>query len=226
MQNFERYAFYILLAGLALAILGYLGAVLAAFRTRIAWGVSLLVFPPAVIPFFLTHARRVVIPSILLGTGALLIAAPFAVNALSPYFVDLGPFENKVGGELHLTLTGWDRKSDQYDAVLRARPQATVVQMANSDVTNEALTPLTSLPNLRELDLNGTQVDDAGLATLAKLPKLKILRLRDTKITDEGFQKHLAPLESLDELDLRGTAVRSANVRAWKAAKESRKALQ
>jgi hypothetical protein len=225
MHNFERYAFYLMLIGLALCMLGYCGAVLAGFRTRVAWGVSLLIFPPAVIPFFLTNARRVVGPSLLLGTGGILIAAPFAANALSPFFVDLGPLENRVNGELHLTLTGWNRAPEEYVAVLRARPQTVVLQMANADVDDPVLKTVASLKNLRELDLNGAQVTDVGLAELASLPSLQILRLRDTKITDEGFQTHLFPLENLKELDLRGTGVSSAALRTWKAAKSGRKEL-
>jgi hypothetical protein len=63
------------------------------------------------------------------------------------------------------------------------------------------------------------------LLVLKELPELKTLRLSKTKITDEGFREYLEPLDGLRELDLRGTQVKSATVRAWKAAKEGRKAV-
>ncbi len=98
--------------------------------------------------------------------------------------------------------------------------------MANPDVTDETLQPLLTLELLKELDLNNTKITDAALPTLAKLPNLEILRLKDTRITDAGFQTHLAPKETLTQLDLRGTTVKSSTVRAWKAAKPGRRALQ
>lgn len=128
-----------------------------------------------------------------------------------------------MDGELHITLTGWEQNN--YD-VLRARPKTVVLQMANADVSDATLEHLRELPLLRELDLNDTQITDAGLATLAELPALETLRLRNTKITDAGFKQHLFDGERLIELDLTGTQVASATVRAWKTLKEGRKALK
>jgi hypothetical protein len=225
MQNFERYAFYVLLAGLTLVLAGYLCALLVAFRTKVAWGVASILFPPASLLFCARHARQAKVPLGLLSVGGLMIGAPFALNAVSPHFINLGPLENRVDGELHLTLTGWDRKSADYAPALQTRPHAVVLQMANPDVTDATLELLRPFHSLRELDLNDTQVTDVGLKTLAELPKLKIVRLRNTKISDEGFQQSLAPLDTLEEVDVRGTSVRGATLRAWKSAKPGRKEL-
>jgi hypothetical protein len=82
------------------------------------------------------------------------------------------------------------------------------------------------MTRLRELDLSGTQVTDKGLAVLEGLPNLQELRLRNTRITDAGFQEHLAPMESLQKLDIRGTGVSAETARAWREARDGRRVLR
>jgi hypothetical protein len=174
----------------------------------------------------LRHARRAIGPLLLLLAGATLVAAPYGFSALSPYLIDLGPLEETVDGQLHITLTGWDRKPDEYAAVMRSRPRVAVLQMANADVTDATLEPIAGLQNLQELDLNDTQITDASLPRLAQLPKLQRLRLRGTKITDEGFKTHVEPMPTLKELDVRDTAVARETVDAWRRAQPNRRALR
>ena len=118
--------------------------------------------------------------------------------------IDLGPRERLVGGEVHLTLTGWDR--GDY-SVLTRKPDAVILQMANPDVTDATLSYVKGMSRLRELDLNGTKITDLGLSALQGLPALETLRLRDTGVTDAGFRDVLATSETLKQLDLRGTKV-------------------
>ncbi|MGE0606352.1 MAG: hypothetical protein AB7O62_04430 [Pirellulales bacterium] len=158
----------------------------------------------------------------LMAAALALMVGPIIIGWLMP--LDLGPYQKTVDGEIHLTLTGWDRQD--YGPVLSQRRQAAVLQMANPDVTDETLQLLAGMPNLREVDLNGTKVTDAGLAALAVLPKLEDLRLSRTAITDDGFRQHLLEKESLMKLDLRETEVASKTVRAWKAKREGRMALK
>ena len=219
----ERYLALVLIAGIAVAAIGFLWLVAVGFRTRLAWGVGLLLFPPAALAFIPRNFRRTFAPTFLLLIGAGLIAAPYAINYVAEHWIDLGPRERVVDGELHVTLTGWDLKDYQ---VLRSRFDTVVLQMANADVTDATLEHLRELKLLRELDLNDTQITDAGLKVLAELPALETLRLRNTKITDAGFKEHLFDKERLAELDLTGTEVASATLRAWKKLKEGRKALK
>jgi len=219
----ERYLAIVLIAGLVVAAIGFLWLVAVGFRTRIAWGVGLLLLPPLALAFIPRNFRRAFAPTFLLLVGGGLIAAPYAVNYVAEHWIDLGPRQRVVDGELHVTLTGWDQKDYQ---VLRARPKTVVLQMANADVTDETLEHLRDMQSLRELDLNDTQITDAGLAVVAELPALETLRLRNTKITDAGFKQHLFDNERLTELDLTGTQVASATVRAWKKLREGRKALK
>ena len=97
-----------------------------------------------------------------------------------------------MDGELHVTLTGWDRHRPSTPAFC-AGPAVVVLQMANPDVTDDTLDYLSGMAQLRELDLNDTAVTDAGLAKLARLGTLQSLRLKDTAITDAGFRDTVLP---------------------------------
>jgi len=212
---------YVFLAGLALLGVGFLALLVVAFRTRWWWGLLVLVFPPAAVVFFARHPRPSLVPSLLMFVGLLMAAGPPVVNRLRP--IDLGPLERTVGGEMHLTLTGWDR--DDY-AVLEQKRGAVVLQMANPDVGDPTLAYLTGMERLRELDLNGTRVTDRGLKSLEGLPRLEILRLRDTNVTDAGFRESLGRTAALRQIDLRGTRVSRELAREWMDAKPGRRVLQ
>lgn len=222
----ERIGFPLIITGLALLVLGYLWLLVRGFRTDKRWGFALLIPPwfPQAGAFALRHRKPARGPILMLFVGLLLFSTPFILNFANRYLLDLGPLENRVNGELHLTLTGWDRKD--YDTVLGARPDVVVLQMANADVNDETLKCLEGLDKLRELDLNETQISDKSLPLIARLPQLESLRLRRTRITDQGFQTYIVPIETLRELDLRGTQVKSATVRTWTKGREDRKALR
>ena len=194
----------------------------AAFRTRVWWGLGILVFPPVAIAYFAKHSRQSLIPSLVMFFGVVMAAGPPIYTKLRP--LDLGPRAPIVNGVLHVTLTGWDQKDY---SVLRHYPSAVVLQMANPDVTDETLIELKGLNQLRELDLNGSQVTDAGLKTLVQeLPALETLKLSRTAVTDVGMTESISRLESLKRLDLRGTKVSVEVVKAWREAKPSRRVLQ
>jgi hypothetical protein len=217
----EDYIPYFFLTGLALAALGWLALLVTAFRVRVWWGLGLLVFPPLALEFLVRHGPRSAIPARMLMIGAVLAVGPPLYTRLRP--IDLGPRERVVSGETHLTLTGSDLKDY---SVLAKKTQVVVLQMANPDVTDATLEYLKGMSHLKELDLNGTRVTDAGLATLKGLPALETLRLRGTKVTDAGFRDSLAGMESLKQLDLRETQVSRDTVKAWREAKEGRRAMQ
>lgn len=73
------------------------------------------------------------------------------------------------------------------------------------------LKPLSSLKELRKLDLSRTAVTDSGLGYLSDLRNLEYLSLADTSITGEGL-RHLSNLRNLKELDLRKTEVGDAGL--------------
>ena len=219
----ETRLFYIALAGVVLAAIGLLWLIVAAFRVRWYWGLAVLLFPPLGLAFALRIRVRegAAWPLAVLAVGLAVGSAPILYNKLTP--IDLGPYEKRVGDELHLTLTGWDRRDY---SILAARPGAAVLQMANPDVTDKTLAHLKGMTRLRELDLSNTQVDDDGLGELEGLTALESLRLKGTKITDEGFRRWLAPREAIIQLDLQGTRVTRESGKAWKAARPGRRLLQ
>jgi hypothetical protein len=219
----ETFGVYLLLAGAGIAVFGWLWLLIRAFRVWWLWGTGLLLLPPLVIFFLWRHGSRVKLPVSLMLLGGVVALTPITINRYQQLYLDLGPHESTVDGELHLTLTNWDK--DDY-SVIAERPDAVVVQMANADVTDRTLDHLRGLKKLRELDLSDTRITDAGLEVLAELPKLKDLRLARTQITDEGFREHLFASESLMRLDLTGTAVKSRTIREWKQAKAGREVLQ
>lgn len=174
----------------------------------------------------LVRWRRSRRPLSLFLAGSLLCAAPFTyTHLIEPvvfhYFRP--PYVADVNGELHVTLTG----IANYDYAKLARfQQAAVLQMANPDVTDDTLKRLSTFARLKELDLNDSPITDAGLAELRQCPRLETLRLKNTKISDAGFRTHLLDRESLMEIDVRETQVKSKTLRDWRALKAGRKFLK
>jgi hypothetical protein len=215
-------AFYLQIGGLVLAVAAWFWLIARAFRQHRGWGLSSLLIPPVGgVLFAGRYPSQGTSPLLVCLLGLLVATTPAIYAHCVP--LDLGPRERLVDGELHLTLTGWDRKDY---SLLRSKPDVVVLQMANADVTDESLKPLHEMKGLRELDLSDTQVTDAGLMILKDLPALTRLRLAKTKITDQGFRDALSGKDSLMQLDLRGTAVSHEAGRAWHDAKAERRILQ
>lgn len=213
---------YCWLAGFVLAIAGALALLVVAFRTRLAWGVGMLLVPPIAVAYVVRYPRRARWPTSVLALGLAAMAGPALYTRYWP--IDLGERRRVVDGEVHLTLTGWDRTD--YAAALRRNADAAVVQMANPDVTDRTLTYLDGMTALRELDLSHTRVSDAGLRVLARLPRLRTLRLRDTRLTDAGLTEALGPIETLTRLDVAQTEVSAAALDAWIKSRPGRRGVR
>jgi hypothetical protein len=214
-------AFYMQVVGVNVAVLAWIWLIVRAFRTRRGWGFASLVFPPADLAFAARHPRKGIPPLTLLLLSLLVASIPALYTHYVP--LDLKPRDKLVEGQRHLTLTGSDRKDYSN---LKLNPDVVVLQMANSDVTDETIQVLRGMNALQELDLNGTQLTDAGLNVLKDLPALSDLRLARTRITDQGFRDALFSKSSLMKLDLRETRVSPETVQAWRDAKPGRHALR
>ena len=202
---------------------GWAWLTIRAFRERFSWGMGCFLFPPAFIAFAVMYWKRAAQPCMVILTGFVTIALTFGVSHLLANTVDLGKAETRVDGEIHVTLTDWDRTDYSF---LRSRRDIVVLQMANADVTDEVVAQLDGSMMLKEIDLSNSAVTDKSLPILAKIPNLHTLRLKGAKITDEGFRAHLLNKESLKMLDLRETGVASKTKREWKKlSQDERRAL-
>lgn len=159
-------------------------------------------------------------PLVITAVGLLVAFSPAIFTRLIP--IDLGPYEQTVDGERHLTLTGWDRKDY---SVIAARPDTVVLQMANEDVTDETMRHLEGLSKLRELDLSFTKITNDGLSVILSLPELERLRLQDVAITDDGFRKYVMPHPKLKQLVLQGTQVSEELKQQWSSETPDRMAM-
>jgi hypothetical protein len=215
------WAFYLQFGGLAIAALAWIWLLVRAFRQHRRWGLGSLVLPPVGLAFTAWHPRKGAAPLTLFLVSLLVAATPTFYTLFVP--LDLGPREQIVGGQRHVTLTGWDRKDY---SILKFKTDVVVLQMANPDVTDASLESLQEMKALQELDLSGTQVTDEGLKILKDLPALSKLRLARTKITDQGFQDLLFAKDSLMQLNLSGTKVGRETIQHWREAKSGRTAMQ
>ena len=94
--------------GFGLLLAGWIWIVFVAWRSRLAWGMTVLLFPPAGLLFAIRRSSGARTPLMVRMLGLLLVAGPPVVNRLLP--LDLGPRDTLVEGQRHLTLTGWVRR--------------------------------------------------------------------------------------------------------------------
>lgn len=219
----EQYAFALLIAGNALALIGYLWLVIRAFGTSLGWGLGTLILAPVGLVYALLHFRRALWPLVLILVGVILASSPIILNLVAGEKVQVTAQEEKktitvpdgtIVVEERVTLTGATR--EEYTKL--AGKSFAVVQWANPDVTDADVAALKGMTSLREIDLNGTQVTDATLKLLAELPALEVVRIARTKVTPEGVETHLLSRPKLKEIDVRGVKVPRATMQKWKDA--------
>lgn len=105
-----------------------------------------------------------------------------------------------------LALAAHDVEENQMTHLAEASRLRSLDLGLNQGVTDEGLSHVAGLSDLRWINLLKTPITDAGLAHLAGLVKLSILWLSDTRITGAGL-KHLAGLKGLEQLGLAGTDI-------------------
>jgi Leucine-rich repeat (LRR) protein len=94
-----------------------------------------------------------------------------------------------------------------------------MLNLSETQITDEALRNLTGLRELGDLNLSDTRITDGGLAHLSGLPKLHALYLRNTKVRDAGL-RHLIGLNNLTYLDLSGSEVTGEALREFSGLRE------
>ncbi|MEZ6046528.1 MAG: hypothetical protein R3C11_13340 [Planctomycetaceae bacterium] len=84
-------------------------------------------------------------------------------------------------------------------------PNLKVLELRDSEVTDEGLLLLPALTQLTRLDLNSRPITDTGIKDLAKkFPSLEWLILRRTEVTDDSLEE-IAKLKNLKLLDIQDT---------------------
>lgn len=90
-------------------------------------------------------------------------------------------------------------------------PHVRQLNLAGTEITDEALTTLRTMPGLARLHLERTGITDAGLADVAAVPTLEYLNLHSTDVTDAGLT-NLVGLTGLRSLYIWQTGVTSNGV--------------
>jgi Leucine-rich repeat (LRR) protein len=90
------------------------------------------------------------------------------------------------------------------------------IDLTKTTVTDADLENLSVLPELQALSLHGTKISNEGMTHLTALKNLKDLDLSNTNITDEGL-KILAGIPSLEKLHLHATAVSNKGLQEFHA---------
>lgn len=209
---------YIFFAGMLLAAAGYLWLIFKAIQLHWGWVLVSLAAPLGPLLFALLKFRHAFRATLTLFTGVLLVTIAFVLGALDAR-INLGERDVIVNGRRALTLTGWN-ETDY--SLLRATPDAAVLQLANPDVTDGTLEYIAGYRQLEELDLGRTHISDEGLRKLTGLRTLKRLRLTGTRITTEGLRDLLTAVESLKQLDVRETGVERVLLEQWRTAQPGR----
>jgi|GEM_PF-3429117 len=80
---------------------------------------------------------------------------------------------------------------------------------------NSLLDKIPTLQNLRILDLINSEITDQGLISLKRFPNLTSLDLSDTKITDEGLRV-IAEIKTLSSLELDRTKISDQGLESFK----------
>jgi serine/threonine protein kinase len=113
----------------------------------------------------------------------------------------------RLGGTIQVSQAGSSQEITSITNLPQGDFELRAINLKNkTGVVSSALACLEKLPNLRELNLDGTGVDDSGLEHLRGLTTLEKLSIGRTRITDAGLV-HLKDLPHLRVLNLEATRV-------------------
>ncbi|MEJ7590208.1 MAG: hypothetical protein WKF77_01530 [Planctomycetaceae bacterium] len=137
---YELFGVFVILLGALLLFVGTLWLIRNAYRSRPCLAVLLAVtaFLGTPLIYGLICFRQNKRPLMLVLAGMIIGAIPFAAEHAYEFVFGLGERERVIDGERYLTLTGWDRKD--YATVLSRKRDVAVLELGNSDVTDETLT--------------------------------------------------------------------------------------
>ena len=128
-------------------------------------------------------------------TGA---APPAAVQALQQSLAHVAPIA-QGSPLLQVDFAAIAPQVDDARAAALLQPLGADIaelSLARTTITDAALPPLATMPNLRKLDLRSTAVTSAGVAALQRAPQLERLVLAETHLDDAA----IASLQAMPQL--------------------------
>jgi len=96
--------------------------------------------------------------------------------------------------------------SDDDLAEIASLPELTHLNLNDAQIGSEGLAHLAKMSQIKQLELSGTLTTDDDLRQLAELSTLEVLKLEHCQITDEGL-RHIAGSTSLWMLHIDGASV-------------------
>ena len=195
----ENYAHIIYLSGLGVIVLGCVGLVIRAFR----------------------HWRKGLLPLGMIALGLAITAFPSAYTLLAP--IDLGPRDELVDGERHLTLTGWDRKDYGF---LASKPDTVVLQMANPDVTDQTLDLFERDEDSQGAGPQRHPGDRCGPAGAQRPARAEVFAAQEYQDHQSGISRYTGTERVSHAARADRNTGRRETVQAWQSARSGRRALR
>jgi serine/threonine-protein kinase len=117
----------------------------------------------------------------------------------------------KLVGLINLDLSDNPKITDAALSVISKLPKLRQLNLTKTGINGQGLTELRNLRDLSMLNIGGTKVDDRGVVAIHSLP-LTVLNLFNTAITD-GALESIAKIKTLHELGLQGVPLSLASMK-------------
>ncbi len=105
-----------------------------------------------------------------------------------------------------IDLSGTSITDDDLRSLCASWREVDQLYLNQTQITDNGLIPIGTMPSLGMLDLNRTKVTDDGLKHVANLSKLTSLSLNGNRINDDGLV-HLQSMKTLFQIYLNGTDI-------------------
>ena len=99
--------------------------------------------------------------------------------------------------------------------ILCGLPDLQELSLFGTQISNDGIHFLDSLPDLHTLDVGETNLDDRSVPTICQLSRLRNLGLFDTKISDSGLSD-LSGMSDLQSIEIGKTLVTEKGVAQFK----------
>lgn len=147
------------------------------------------------------------------GTALLLKISGASTGTLLP----TPGYQSTVDPNLFFSLREKALSDDKWKS-LGQRQTLEVLELANSNLTDQRMMYLKDLRDLKGLDISKTHITDKGIAVLKDFPKLELLIMNGIDLSKTDAHS-LSKLTALKELDISNTGINSkalSNLRALK----------